>query len=202
VTAQTSFAVTWDYRCPFARNAHEHLIEALRDGAPWDVRFLPFSLAQAHVAEDEPDIWEHPQDDTGLLAMQAGVVVRDRDPDRFFDAHLALFAARHDHGLKIREVDVVRDALAGAGVDAGSVLAEIEGGGPLQTVRKEHTEAVDGHEVWGVPTFLLDDQAVFVRIMDRPDGDAGRARTSIERVLALLVDWPELNEFKHTSRKR
>ena len=32
-----SFAVTWDYRCPFARNAHEHLAAALAGGADWEV---------------------------------------------------------------------------------------------------------------------------------------------------------------------
>jgi len=42
-----SFAVTWDYLCPFARNAHEHLVAGLEGGAPWDVTFSPFSLIQA-----------------------------------------------------------------------------------------------------------------------------------------------------------
>jgi len=37
-----TFAVTWDYRCPFARNAHEHVLTALDAGADWDVRFVPF----------------------------------------------------------------------------------------------------------------------------------------------------------------
>jgi len=27
------FGVNWDYRCPFARNLHEHLVLALSDGA-------------------------------------------------------------------------------------------------------------------------------------------------------------------------
>jgi 2-hydroxychromene-2-carboxylate isomerase len=198
----TSFAVTWDYRCPFARNAHEHLVEAMRAGAPWDVRFVPFSLNQVHIEEGEPDIWVRPHEDSGLLAMQAAVVVRDRDPDRFLDLHLALFAARHDHGLKIRDAEVVRETLAAAGIDADAVLAEVDAGEPLETVRREHTQAADEHEVWGVPTFLLGDQAVFVRVMDRPEGDATRARASIDRILALLEEWPELNEFKHTSRKR
>ena len=49
----TSFAVTYDYRCPFARNVHEHLVEAMRGGAEWDVEFLPFSLTQAHIEEGE-----------------------------------------------------------------------------------------------------------------------------------------------------
>jgi hypothetical protein len=198
----TSFAVTWDYRCPFARNAHEHVVAGLRDGADWDVRFQAFSLGQAHVAEGELDIWDRPHDDTGLLALQAGVVVRDRYPELFLDAHIELFGARHDRGQKLKEVDVVREALERAGVDAGAVLDELATGEPLQVVRREHEEAVTGHEVWGVPTFILGDNAVFVRLMDRPLGDAALARRSVDRILDLLGGWPELNEFKHTSLKR
>src|SRR6187399_2123553 len=96
VTDRLAFSVTWDYRCPFARNAHEHVIAGLRAGAPWDVTFVPFSLGQVHVGEGEPAIWGHWQDDTGLLALQAGVVVRDKFPDQFLDVHEALFALRHD----------------------------------------------------------------------------------------------------------
>ena len=101
--SRLAFAVTWDYRCPFARNAHEHVVAGLRAGAPWDVTFVPFSLGQVHVAEGEPDIWDRWQDDTGLLALQAGVVVRDQFPDRFLDVHEALFALRHDHGGHLRD---------------------------------------------------------------------------------------------------
>ena len=28
----TTFSVTWDYRCPFARNAHEHIVVGLDVG--------------------------------------------------------------------------------------------------------------------------------------------------------------------------
>ena len=197
----TDFAVTWDYRCPFARNAHEHLLKALRDGADWNVRFVPFSLGQVHVAEGEPDIWERPGDDSGLLALQAGVVVRDRWPDRFFDVHLALFALRHDEGRKFEEPEI-RRVLTEQGIDVDAVFAEIAEGTALERIRDEHTVAVEDFEVWGVPTFLLGDAAVFVRLMDRPGDDADHARRSIQRVLDLLVDAPDLNEFKHTSLKR
>jgi hypothetical protein len=197
----TDFAVTWDYRCPFARNAHEHVLEALEAGADWNVTFVPFSLGQVHVAEGEPDIWERPQDDSGLIALQAGVVVRDRWPDKFFEVHRALFALRHDEGRKFEEGEV-RRVLGEHGVDADAVFAEIADGSALDRVRKEHTAAAEEHEVWGVPTFVLGDGAVFVRIMDRPGDDAAHAARSIQRVLDLLVDAPELNEFKHTSLKR
>ncbi|HEY8525650.1 MAG TPA: DsbA family protein [Acidimicrobiales bacterium] len=198
----TDFAITWDYRCPFARNAHEHVIEGLRAGASWSVRWVPFSLAQVHVSEGEPDIWQRPQDDTGLLALQAGVVVRDRFPERFLDAHEALFALRHDEGKHLEDENEVRRVLSASGVDADAVFDEIATGRPLATVREEHTAAAQDHEVWGVPTFVRGDQAVFVRLMERPRGDGELAKRTIDRVIGLLVDFPELNEFKHTSLKR
>lgn len=198
VTDQTprSFAVTWDYRCPFARNAHEHVVAGLRAGAPWDVTFVTFSLGQAHVGEGETPIWERPQDDTGILALQAGVVVRDSQPERFLDAHEALFALRHDQGGHLRDEDALRATLAGVGVDVEAVFAEIATGKPLEVVREEHEGTVGEHGTWGVPTFSVGDQAAFVRLMDRPGSDAATSIRHIERVVDLL-EWPELNEFKH-----
>jgi DSBA-like thioredoxin domain len=198
----TEFAVNWDYRCPFARNAHEHLIEGLRSGAGWDVRFVPFSLGQVHVQEGEPDIWVRPQDDRGLLALQAGVVVRDKFSDRFLDVHEALFALRHDEGRHLEDPDEVRRVLDAQGVDAGAVFAEIESGAALDQVRIEHTATADELDAWGVPTFMQGDRAVFVRLMERPQGDGEVAQRTIDRVLDLLGDFPQLNEFKHTSLKR
>lgn len=190
------FSVTWDYRCPFARNAHEHVVTALRAGAPWEVTFVAFSLGQAHVAEGEPDVWDHPGDETGLLALQAGVVVRDSQPDRFLDAHEALFALRHDRGGHLREEAALRSTLDAVGVDTDAVFDEIATGKPLQRVREEHESAVAEHGTWGVPTFAVGAEAAFVRLMDRPKGDAEHATRTIERVVTLL-EWPELNEFKH-----
>jgi hypothetical protein len=202
MTSPRAFAVTWDYRCPFARNAHEHVIDGLRAGAPWDVTFVPFSLGQVHVAEGEPDIWGHWRDDTGLLALQAGTVVRDRHPDRFLDVHEALFALRHDHGGQLRDEAAVRGVLSEQGIDADAVLEEIDGGQPIATVQLAHETAAKEHRVWGVPTFIVGEQATFVRLMDRPRGDAAHAIRSIDRVLDLLDDFPTLNEFKHTSIPR
>jgi hypothetical protein len=198
----THFTATWDYRCPFARNAHEHLITGLRDGADWDVRFVPFSLGQVHVAEGEPDVWLRPESDSGLLALQVAVVVRDRFPDRFLDVHEALFALRHDEGRHLEDDADVRRVLTQRGVDADAVFAEVATGAALATVRDEHTAAADDHDVWGVPTFVQGDEAVFVRLMTRPRGDAGLARRPIDRLVDLLGGFPELYEFKHTSLKR
>jgi 2-hydroxychromene-2-carboxylate isomerase len=129
------------------------------------------------------------------------VAVRDRFPERFLAVHRALFAARHDRGLHLRDADVLRDVLTGCDVDADAVFDDIAGGGPLQTVQKEHEHAAANHGVWGVPTFVAGDRAAFVRLMDRP-GDPGASQRAIERVVDMLTGWPELNEFKHTSLER
>jgi hypothetical protein len=195
------FAVTWDYRCPFARNAHEHVVTALQGGASWEVTFLPFSLGQVHVAEGEPSVWEVPHTDSGLLALQAAVVVRDRFPERFLDLHLALFRARHERGAHLRDEAVVRRLLTDVGADADAVLTEIADGWPLQVVQAEHEGYAKTHDVWGVPTFVVGDDAAFVRFMHRPDGDVALATRTIERTLDLF-EFSDLNEFKHTSLPR
>ena len=199
-----TFAVTWDYRCPFARNAHEQVLTALEAGADWDVRFVPFSLGQVHVGEGETDVWDEPAKDTGIVALQAGVFVRDRVPEKFYAVHRDLFAARHDHGLKLNEEDVVRDVLGRHGIDADEVFAAIEEGTLLKQIRTEHEAAVEQNNVWGVPTFISGDDAVFVRLMDRsPHGtDPAGSQRAVESVIGLLQEWPNLNEFKHTGIKR
>ena len=199
--AREAFAVTFDYRCPFARNAHEHLVTAIEHGAAWDVRYVPFSLGQVHVAEGEPDIWETPEKDSGLLALQVGVVVRDRFTEAFPAVHRAIFAARHDQGEQFEEA-VLRRILEDHGVDADEVFASVTDGTALKTVQIEHEEVAASHSVWGVPTFIAGDEAVFVRLMNRPQGDADLATSTIDRVIDILTGWPELNEFKRTTIKR
>ncbi len=199
-----SFAVTWDYRCPFARNGHEHILTGLGAGADWDVRFVPFSLGQAHVAEGEPSVWDEPAKDSGLLALQAGVVVRDEYPELFPAVHRGLFAARHDDALKIAEQSVVEKVLLDHGVPAQEVFDRIDSGEALQRVRAEHEQFVASHSVWGVPTFIAGNEAVFVRVMDRaPVGaDPAHSRQVVQRILDLLTGWTDLNEFKRTTIPR
>lgn len=193
-----TFAVTWDYRCPFARIGHEHILDGLEAGAGWNVRFVPFFLNQSHVPEGGAPAWEDPAQAADLLSLAAGVAVRDRFEEHFLAVHRSLFAARHEEGGDLRDVEVVRHALARAGVDADAVLAEVESGWPAKTARQEHEQVVSQLDVFGVPTFIVGDRAVFVRLMKRPGGDGRLARETIDGVLDLIHDRPALNEFKHT----
>jgi DSBA-like thioredoxin domain len=196
------FAVTWDYRCPFARNAHEHLVAGLADGAGWDVSFLPFSLTQVHVPEGGIPAWDDPAKAPDLMALAAGVVVRDEYPEQFGAVHHALFAARHDEGLDLRDRGVVSGVLDAAGVPGDKVLAQVDSGEPIDEIERAHLQAVGEWSVFGVPTFVVDGRAVFVRLMSRPGDDAALARRTIEGIVQLMDDQPDLNEFKFTTLSR
>ncbi len=198
-----TFAVNWDYRCPFARNAHEHLLAGLEAGAQWDITFLPFSLGQVHLDDGAPSVWEKPEQDSGILALQAGTLVRDLFPEAFAGVHRDLFAARHDEGLPIKDPAVVTAVLERHRVDAAKVMAGIEDGSALATIRATHEGFTKSHATFGVPTFIQGDKAVFVRLMHRSDpADPAESIPSIERVLALLEGFDELNEYKHTTLPR
>ena len=98
------FAVTYDYRCPFARNGHDSVVAGLRAGRDWDVTFLPFSLDQVHVEEGEPAVWERDPAErgSGTRALEWSIAVRDELPDKFLDWHIAAFNDRHQSTPRMR----------------------------------------------------------------------------------------------------
>lgn len=148
-----------------------------------------------------PDIWDTPELDSGIVALQVGLSLRDQQPEHFLDVHHALFNHRHNGGGNLRDRDVLSPIISAHGADARKVFADIDSGRTLDVARNEHTQFVRSHSVWGVPTFVVDDKAVFVRLLDRADGDARVATATIERILDT-IDWPILNEFKHTTVPR
>ncbi len=186
-------AVTFDYRCPFARNGHEAVVNAVRANALPDVewRYQAFSLDQVHVEEGEPAVWDRSQEEwgTGVLALLFGIAVRDQFPEQFLDTHIALFAARHDQGKKIEQEDVLRAVMASVGLDPDAVAEEVWSGRPLKTLAAEHTEAVDRWGAFGVPTYLEGETGAFIRFMERGLVD------DLVRAVDLL-GWDNLNEFK------
>jgi protein-disulfide isomerase len=195
------FAVTFDYRCPFARNVHEHVVAGLRGGAPWEVAFLPFSLHQVHVGEGEPDVWEDPARRPDLLATEAALAVRDGWGEAFPQVHEGLFRARHDAGRDLRDRAVVEEVVAGAGLDPAEVMAVVDSGAPRRTYRSEHELAAQRYGVFGVPTIVSNGHAAFVRLMSRPRS-VDDARDTVERLVALVEGYPDLNELKHTKIPR
>ena len=191
------FAITYDYLCPFARIANEIVIRALDGGTDHDVAFRPFSLSQVHLAEGETPVWQTEPRPSGVLALEWGLAVREEFPDAFHDAHLALFSARHDQGRDLNDPDVIREAVGSAGLDPDEVAKVVAGGQPAKTLASEHIWGVEQHRVFGVPTFVFDERAVFIRLMQRKPEPAD-ARATVDRLVEVMTGWPELNELKAT----
>jgi hypothetical protein len=72
---------------------------------------------------------------------------------------------------------------------------------PAAALGEDHSWAVDTARVFGVPTFITAHRAVFVRLMDRP-ATPEAASSTLDRVLTMVEDWPDLNEFKATAIPR
>jgi hypothetical protein len=91
--------------------------------------------------------------------------------------------------------------VASAGVDPDEVEKLVATGRPAAALADDHTWAVETSRVFGVPTFVTPSRAVFVRLMDRP-ASSDAARATLDRVLTMVDDWPDLNEFKATTIPR
>ncbi len=189
-----SFTITYDYLCPFARIANEAVVEAMRDGADWDVTFRAFSLAQVHVADGESDVWDRAPGETGtrgVVALQWSLAVREHFPDAFLDFHVRLFDARHSEAADVDDEAVLREVATASDLDPEAVAEIVASGTPMKTLAAEHAELVERWDAFGVPTFIKGEEAVFVRLMER------HVVSDVDRVLDML-DWTRLNEFKRT----
>ncbi len=192
-----SVSITYDYLCPFARNANETIVEMIREDVAWDVTFIPFSLTENHRQDGEVRQWDLPVDrvGSGVLALLWSIAVRDGFGNSFLAFHTELFSARHDNAADINDQTVLEAAAGAVGIDPRAIQSLVETGVPAKTLAAEHTFAVEEHGVFGVPTFIRGDEAVFVRFMDRHQS------ADVERVLDML-SWTNLNEFKRTSIER
>ena len=193
----TSFELSYDYRCPFAKNIHLHVLAALRAGADFDVTFVPWTMSQGYVAPESPDSWDDPAFDADHLSMYVSISVRDRQPELFLAAHEALFRARHEQAIRLVTFEQIEGVLQPLGVDMERVRVDVASRRPHEVMAQSFA-AFDKYEAFGVPTFVVHGDATFVRYMTVPSSDAQASVKVIESILALIALEPELNEFKHT----
>jgi len=191
------FDLSYDYRCPFAKNIHLHVISALQAGADFDVRFVPWTLSQGHRDEGAPDVWHDPARDADLLSLAVGVSIHDQQPDRFLAAHEALFRSRHERGIRLIDFEEITRGLEGVDVDLDRVRSDVESRRPHEVIASSYRE-FERYEAFGVPTFVVNDDATFVRYMTSPTDNPYDSIKIIDSLVTLMVNDVDLNEFKHT----
>ena len=195
------FDLSFDYRCPFAKNIHLHVVTALRAGADFDVNFAPWSLSQGSRGDGAPDVWNDPAYDGDLLSLAAGISVRDQQSEYFLDAHEALFRARHDRAVRLVTLDEISNVLAPLGVDMAEIASDVASRRPHDVIAASHKE-FDRFEAFGVPTFVVNSDATFVRYMSEPGDNPDESVELITSLLAMMTGRADLNEFKHTQLPR
>lgn len=193
----TSFDLSYDYRCPFAKNIHLHAIRAIRAGADLDVRFVPWTMSQGYKTPGAPDVWDDPARDPELLALAVSTSIRDDQPSLFLAAHEALFRARHERAVRLVTLEEIDEVLSPLGVDMGLVAQDLTSRRPHKVIGESFRE-FERYDAFGVPTFVVNGDATFVRYMTAPGDDPSESVKVIESLVALMALEPALNEFKHT----
>ncbi len=191
------FLLSYDYRCPFAKIIHLHVIEALRAGANFDVTFVPWTMSQGYRDEGAPDVWDDPERDSQLLSLAVSTSVQALMPERFLDVHEALFRARHDRAIRLVSEPEIATALEGLDLDLSAIFDDVASRRPHKVIGEWFRE-FERYEAFGVPTFVIDGDATFVRYMNPPTDDPQGSIALIESLVTLMSDQSALNEFKHT----
>ena len=100
----TSFAVTWDYRCPFARNAHEHLLAGLAAAPTGTSPSCRSRSARCTSRKATRRIWDRPERRLAACSpSRRASSSATASPTPFLAVHRALFAARHVHAKRLDE---------------------------------------------------------------------------------------------------
>ena len=193
----TSFDLSYDYRCPFAKNIHLHVVTALRAGADFTVNFVPWTMSQGYKEENAPDVWDDPTRDAAHVALAVSVSVRDHQSELFLDAHEALFRARHGGGIRLCTIEEISAVLDPIGVNMDAVNEDLATRRPFDVIGASFRQ-FERYEAFGVPTFVVNGDATFVRYMTEPTGDAKASIRALESLISTMALEPELNEFKRT----
>ncbi|HEY5010457.1 MAG TPA: DsbA family protein [Acidimicrobiales bacterium] len=191
------FLLSYDYRCPFAKIIHLHVIEALRAGANFDVTFVPWTMSQGYRDGGALDEWDDPSSDSQLLSLAVSTSVQTLMPERFLDVHEALFRARHDRGIRLISESEIATALEGLDLDLTAIFEDVASRRPHKVIGEWFRE-FERYDAFGVPTFVIDGDATFVRYMNPPTDDPQASIALIESLVTLMSDQSALNEFKHT----
>ncbi len=128
-----------------------------------------FSLEQVNSKTPEVKVWAHPERRwRGVAALAAAQAARRLAPERFPAFHMALFEARHLRGADLADPATLDAVAAAAGYDRDAFARARTSPEAWAAVGRDH-EAAAALGVFGTPTFVLGDRAVFVKMQPLPD---------------------------------
>ena len=190
------FEVFYDYLCPFVYRASV-LLQNVGLSLPsrLAVTWRYFSLAQVNSKDDGWTAWNAPASEPvkGRLAFKAAESARRQC--RFDDFHMLLLHARHRDRLDIDKPDVVQRVAVDAGLDLERFRKDLADPAILNSLARDHQQALSEHGVFGTPTFVFADGAsAYVRLAEAPD--PAQASRVFDRLISIAAGEPSILEIK------
>lgn len=182
----------FDPVCPWAWRTSLWVRE-VQKAQPLDVEWKVFSLSEINRGDD-PLAAEHAESDAILRALVLARRVGGNDAvDRLY---LALGRARHDRRENLKDEAVIEAALEEAGLDRALLRRALDDPSTDEEAHREHREAVDKYEAFGVPWLVLAGQRFGFYgpvITEVPSGDAA---VELWQHTAWMLRQPYLYELK------
>jgi hypothetical protein len=180
-------------------NAAVWLSQVKRSGLrEFQVDWQPFSLAQVNSHQGEEfRYWEQPGaldgSDHTLLALRAGLAARRQGPERFDAFFMTLLTARHKEKHDLMDPAVVQGAAQAAGLDLRRFRQDLADPALLRQVGESHTQAVEQHGVFGVPTVVFPGgHAAFLKMFVPPPEESVAVFDSLMPVIGAIKHVGEI----------
>ena len=190
------FEVFYDYYCPFVYRASVLLQNVgLSQPARLKVTWRYFSLTQVNSKDDRWTVWDAPASRSvkGRLAFKAAEAARRQG--RFDDFHMPLLEARHRDRLDLDQPEVVERVAVDSGLDLVRFRKDIADPRILDSLARDHQQAVRELGVFGTPTFVFPDGAsAYLRLAEAPD--VAHSSRVFDRVLSIAAGEPSILEIK------
>jgi hypothetical protein len=160
------------------------------------IDWRPFFLAQINNKEgDDWKAWEQTEDNAqlGIFAFRTAEAARRQGSERFEAFQLALLKARHEDRKDLSNQEVVMEAAQAGGLDMGQLKEDMADDSIIKDLGDSHTEAVDVHGAFGVPTFVFSNgSAAFLKTYIPPEEESVSTFETLNGVMSGLKYVGEL----------
>jgi predicted DsbA family dithiol-disulfide isomerase len=158
------------------------------------VDWRTFSLEQVNSKTPEVHAWDQPERRwRGVAALAAAQAARRLDPARFPAFHVGLFEARHEAARDLSDPAVLDAVAVAAGYDRAAFAAARASAEAWREVGRDHEAAV-ARGVFGTPTLVFGERAVFVKMQPVPEEESALAL--LDEVVDFQLRSPFVLELK------
>ena len=171
-----------------------------KTGENLDIEWKCFSLEQDHSTKGEDfKLWDHPEiDSRSFKALQAAKCAQMQGNNLFATFHMLLFEAFHKEPKDTTSEAVLEDIARKANLDVNRFKEDLRSEQSRKMVGQDHMEGKEKHQLFGVPTMILDEsRPFFLKLGKLPDSTEDLV-TFFQELQEIITNRPYLLEIKRT----